>query len=122
MRSGMRNPKPESPNPHEASMRIRSFIGAALLGLAMMAFAPVAMADPAPDICALDLSPPAILEYALEPASIITCGVLAVEVATAVPILPNGEDEPAAVCALTLPSSTDFDDYRLHVDPGRCLA
>jgi hypothetical protein len=121
MRTGMRNPKPDFTNPHEASMRIRSFIGAALLGLAMMAFAPVAMADPAPDICALDLSPPAILEYALEPAA-INCSVLAVEVATAVPIAPNGEDEPAAVCALTLPASTDFADYRLHVDPGRCLA
>lgn len=102
-------------------MRIRSFIGAALLGLAMMAFSPVAMADPAPDICALDLHPPVTVQHAIETAD-ITCSVLAVEVAAVVPIAPDGEDEPATVCSLSLPASTAFADYRLHVDPGRCLA
>jgi hypothetical protein len=102
-------------------MHIRSFIGAALLGLAMMAFAPVAMADPAPDICALDLSTPVTVEFALETAA-SPCAVLAVEVASAVPIVPDGEDEPAALCKLTSPAHLDFAGYRLHVDPGRCLA
>lgn len=101
-------------------MRIRSFFGAGLLGLAMMAFAPVAMADPAPDICALELSPPVTIQHAVETAD-ITCSILAVDVASALPIAPNGEDEPATAFALTLPSSTDFADYRLHADAGRRL-
>ncbi|MBO9589553.1 hypothetical protein [Devosia sp.] len=107
-------------------MRIRAFIGAAVLGMAMMAFAPVAMAmsDVPPDkICVLDLSHPSDV---------------AVDVIAALGI-PDGEDCPAAVADVRLdPASLGGDQgeaapalcsmvsflpvslaYR-HEDPGRC--
>ena len=103
-------------------MHIRSFIGAALLGLAMMAFAPVAMADPAPDICVLDLSPPVTVEFALETAA-GTCAVLAVDVASAVPIGPDDDDyEVMGLCLAKPLASVAISGHRLHEDPGRCLA
>lgn len=102
-------------------MRIRAFIGAAVLGMAMMAFAPIAMAmsDVPPDkICVLDLSQ--------------HIDVLAV-------IYPDGEDCPITAADVRLdPTSLGGDQgeaapalcskvsfapvslaYR-HEDPGRC--
>lgn len=102
-------------------MRITAFIGAAVLGMAMMAFAPVAMAmsDVPPDkICVLDLSQHVDLLAA---------------------IYPDGEDCPATVADARLdPTSLGGDQgeaapalcsmvsflpvslaYR-HEDPGRC--
>lgn len=107
-------------------MRITAFIGAAAIGLAMLAFAPVAMAmsDLPPDkICVLDLSQPSDV---------------AVDVIAALGI-PDGEDCPAVVADVRLdPTSLGGDQgeaapalcsiasfaavwpaYR-HEDPGRC--
>ena len=103
-------------------MRITAFIGAAVLGMAMMAFAPVAMAmsDVPPDkICVLDLSQPTDVIAAFG--------------------IPDGEDCPAIVADVRLdPTSLGGDQgeaapalcskvsfapislaYR-HEDPGRC--
>ena len=101
-------------------MRITAFIGAALLGLCMLAFAPVAMASPAPDICVLDLSQPVSIDLAISTAG-MTCAVVGVEVASALPIRP-GDDGPADLC-MTKAHATAFDfaGYRHHEDPGRCL-
>ncbi len=102
-------------------MRITAFIGAAVLGLAMMAFAPIASADPAPDICVLDLSQPVTLDLALDTAD-MTCAAMAVhDVASAVPIGPDYEDVAAGPCIILAPSAFDFAGHRQHEDPGRCL-
>ena len=78
-------------------MRITAFIGAAALGLCMLVFAPVAMADPAPNICVIELSQPVALDHAVKTAE-MTCAVLAIDVAAAVPIMPGDEDEDAGTC------------------------
>jgi hypothetical protein len=102
-------------------MRITAFIGAALLGLCMLAFAPVAMAGPAPDICVLDLSQPVTIDLAIDTAG-MTCSVLGVEVASAVPIMPSDERGPAGLCMTkTHATAFDFADHRQHEDPGRCM-
>ena len=101
-------------------MRITAFIGAALLGLCMLAFAPVAMAGPAPDICVLDLSQPSAADHAIG-ISDVTCTVLGVDVA-AVPSLPGDEDEAAVNCITEAHATAfDFAGHRQHEDPGRCL-
>lgn len=100
-------------------MHIRAFIGAALLALCTLALAPVAMADPAPDICVLDLSQPVTLDHALD-ARQPTCDAAVLDVSEAVPILPDGEDEPIAACVPKSLTHFDFASYRQHVDPGRC--
>lgn len=50
-------------------MHIRKLIFAAALCLGTIAFAPVAMADPVPDICVLDLSQPVTIDNALDTAT-----------------------------------------------------
>ena len=107
-------------------MRITAFIGAAVLGMAMMAFAPVAMAmsDVPPDkIFVLDLSQPSDV---------------AIDVISALGI-PDGEDCPAIVADVRLdPTSLGGDQGEAapalcsivsaptvklanrHEDPGRC--
>lgn len=103
-------------------MHIRSFIGAALLCLGMMAFAPVAMADPAPDICMLDIAPAADHAYdAGLAAPVCSVDVLAVQI-TAALSLGGDEDEAAGPCATAQSKPLDFAASRLHFDPGRCLA
>ena len=101
---------------------IRKFIAIAALCLAStMAFATVAMADPAPDICVLDLSQPATLDLAINTAGMTCATLAAVEVADAVPIMPDGEDAVAGQCKLQTMPTLDFSSHRQHEDPGRCL-
>jgi len=102
-------------------MHIRAFVGAAVLGLAMLAFAPIASADPAPDICVLDLSQPVTLDHALATADMTCAALQAVEVASAVAITPCDEDEAAGPCSNLALSRLDFAGHRQHEDPGRCL-
>lgn len=101
-------------------MRITAFIGAALLGLCMLAFAPVAMAGPLPDICVLDPSQPITLDQAIDTAG-KTCAVMsAVNVAAAVPIGPD-DDEVAGTCTTKAHATVlDVAGHRQHEDPGRC--
>ncbi|QDZ10536.1 hypothetical protein [Devosia ginsengisoli] len=101
-------------------MRITAFIGAAVLGLCMLAFTPVAMADPAPNICALDLSQTVTVDHAIG-TSDATCAVLAVDVA-AVPLMLGDEDEAAGTCMTKSHAAVlDFAGHRQHEDPGRCV-
>ena len=103
-------------------MHIRALVLGCVTALAMMAFAPVAMADPAPDICVLDLSQPVTVDHAVRSAD-ATCAVLAAtKVVSGVPISPDGEDEPIAACSPKSLANLDFATYRQHVDPGRCSA
>ena len=102
-------------------MHIRAFVGAALLALCALAFAPVAMADPAPNICVLNLSQPDTIEHAIDTRA-PTCDAAVLDVSEAVPIMPDGEDEPIAACVPKSLTHFDFASYRQHVDPGRCSA
>jgi hypothetical protein len=102
-------------------MHIRAFLGAAVLGLAMLAFAPIASADPAPDICVLDLSQPVTIDHALDTADMTCAALAAVEVASAVPIGPGDDDEAAGPCSILTPTAFDLAGHRQHEDPGRCL-
>ena len=104
-------------------MRITAYLGAAVLGLATMAFAPMAaMADPAPDICVLDLSQPVTLDLALNTADMTCAAFAAAEVAYAVPIMPDDEDAVAGQCKLQKIATLAVNSHRQHEDPGRCLA
>lgn len=101
-------------------MHIRAFVGAAVAALCMLAIAPAAYAvDPAPDICVLDLSQPVAIDHAID-ARTPTCDAVVLNVAEAVPIMPDGDDEPIAACTPKSLTHFDFNSYRLHVDPGRC--
>ncbi|MBK1793378.1 hypothetical protein JHL21_02560 [Devosia sp. WQ 349] len=106
-------------------MHIRSFIGAALLGLAMMASAPIAMADPAPDICVLELPSENFLETAapeFQAPAFAICEHKALPASHAF-LSPDGDDEDAAHPRfVTFPAKLDFVSARLHYDPGRLLA
>jgi hypothetical protein len=106
-------------------MQIRSFIGAALLAVCALAFTPAAMADPAPDICVLELTSDNFLETAapefLAPAFAI-CEHKALSASHAF-LSPDGDDEDAAHPSfVTFPAKLDFASARLHYDPGRLLA
>lgn len=102
-------------------MRITAFIGAAVLGLAMMAFAPMAMAldDPPPEICVLDLSQPVDLDQAVLTPDLI-CS--AIEVADAASIGGDVGEAAPAHCMTIQKIALDFAGYRQHEDPGRCSA
>ncbi|KKC39528.1 hypothetical protein WH87_04870 [Devosia epidermidihirudinis] len=101
-------------------MRITAFIGAALIALCSLAMAPVAMADPAPDICALEFTQPASLDHALATAD-LTCAVIAVDAAFYAQITGGDEDEAAGPSRSRLLIALDFAGPRLHFDPGRHL-
>lgn len=100
---------------------IRKFIAIAALCLASsMAFATVAMADPAPDICVLDLSQPVALEHALDTAD-ATCKLFsAVDVAEVVPIAAAGADLAPCSKLIVTANIVDPAGHRQHFDPGRC--
>lgn len=102
-------------------MHIRAFVGAALIALCSLAFAPVAMADPAPDICVLNLSEPATLDHAVNTAG-PTCAALVFDVASAVLIAPDDEGEAAGSCLFKPLGAVAPSSHRPHEDPGRCLA
>lgn len=103
-------------------MRITAFIGAAVLGLCMLAFAPVAMADPAPDICVLDLSQPVTIEHAINTADASCVALVAVDVAYAVPIPAGADADDLAASMITVHAELlDFAGHRQHEDPGRGL-
>jgi hypothetical protein len=105
-------------------MRIRAFIGAAAIGLAMLAFAPVAMAmsDLPPDkICVLDLSQPTDVIPALGIPDGEDCPAVVADVRLDPTSLGGDQGEAApALCATVQQNALDFASYRLHVDPGRC--
>lgn len=102
-------------------MHIRALVLGCVAAMAMLAFAPVAMADPAPDICVLDLSQPIDADHVLD-MGVPTCSAAVLDVSEAVPIFPDGEDKPIAACVPKGMASLDFATYRQHVDPGRCSA
>lgn len=102
-------------------MRITALIGAALIALCSLAMAPVAMADPAPDICVLDLAPPVDHVYDAAPAA-PTCSSPFIAVKPMASIKSGGDDDEAAGPAAGLVLiALDFTNHRLHVDPGRDL-
>lgn len=103
-------------------MHIRAFVGAALLALCSLAFAPVAMADPAPDICVLDLSQPVTIDHAINTADMTCAALVVAEVAYALPIAGGDEDEAAGLPTKLISATFDFAGYRQHVDPGRYTA
>lgn len=102
-------------------MRITAFIGAALIALCSLAMAPVAMADPAPDICVLDLAPPVDHVYDAAPAGAV-CSSPFIAVKPLASIMPGGDDDEAAgPAAVLMLIALDFANHRLHGDPGRAL-
>lgn len=107
-------------------MRITAFIGAAVLGMAMMAFAPVAvaMSDVPPDnICVLDLTQPATVDYALGIPEGEHCPSIVADIHVAPTSLGGDQGEAApALCVTVKQNALDFASYRLHVVPGRCSA
>jgi hypothetical protein len=106
-------------------MRITAFIGAAVLGMAMMAFAPAAMAldDPLPDICALDLSPHSTIDNVAVIPDGEDCPSITAAARLDLASLGGDQGEAApALCVTVQQNAPDFAGYRLHVDPGRCLA
>lgn len=106
-------------------MRITAFIGAAVLGLAMMAFAPLAMAmdDPPPEICLLELSQTVDIGVALDNSSAICAAIDIAEVRIS-PASTGGDlgEAAPALCKTFQMNALDFAGYRQHEDPGRCLA
>lgn len=113
--------KAGSANPHEVHMHIRSFIGAALLCLGMLALAPSAMADPAPDICILDINPAADHVYDAAVAA-PACSSAFLAVQPVAWLSPGGDEDEAAGPSLSrLLIALDFAGPRLHFDPGRDL-
>ncbi len=103
-------------------MRITAFIGAAVLGMAMMAFAPVAiaMSDVPPDkICVLDLSPSAPLDVIAAIPDGENCPIIAADVRVDPASLGGDQGEAApALCSKVSFSPVSL-AYR-HEDPGRC--
>lgn len=105
-------------------MRITAFIGAVALGLAMLAFAPVAMAMSAlpPDkICVLDLSQHVDVLAAIYPDG-EDCPVATVADVYVDPTSLGGDQGEAApaLSATVQQNALDFGSYRPHEDPGRC--
>lgn len=101
-------------------MHIRAFVLGCAASLAMLALAPAAMADPAPDTCVLDLSQPATIDHALDAAE-ITCDALTIDVAAAAPIAGGDDDEAAFTSMIMAPATFAPTGHRQHEDPGRCL-
>ncbi len=101
-------------------MHIRAIVLGCVAALGMLAMAPVAMADPAPDICVLDLSQPVSLDQAIKTGT-SACAIIAVAEVEAVPIAGGDEDEAAFTQCDSILRFTAVSLYRLHVDPGRCL-
>lgn len=101
-------------------MRITAFIGAAVLGLCMLAMSPAAMADPAPDICILEMTQPTSVNHALVTAP-VPCAAIVAEVA--IGVSPRGDKGgPAASCNNPKLTALDYAGHRQHEDPGRCLS
>ncbi|KKB09391.1 hypothetical protein [Devosia chinhatensis] len=105
-------------------MRITAFIGAAVLALCSLAMAPAVMAldDPPPEICVLNLSEPVALEHALftDKASCAAVNIADVRLDPASTGGAQGEADPA-LCSITQMNALDLAGYRQHEDPGRCL-
>ena len=102
-------------------MRIRPFIGAAVLGMAMMAFAPVAMAmsEVPPDkICVLDLSPTAPLDFIAAIPDGENCPAIVADVRLDPTSLGGDQGEAAPALCSIASAPTASRAYR-HEDPGR---
>lgn len=100
---------------------IRKFIAIAALCLAgVMAAAMPATAAPFDDVCVLDLSQPATVDYALGAPHGDRCPAVVADVQASPRSLRGAQGEPAPdlcnIAISTLPSPA----YR-HEDPGRCL-
>jgi len=103
-------------------MRITAFICAAVLGMAMMAFAPAAMAldDPLPDICVLDLSPHSTIDnVALIPDG-EDCPSIAADARLDLASLGGDQGEAAPALCSNASFAPPMPAYR-HEDPGRCI-
>jgi hypothetical protein len=102
-------------------MHIRALVGAALLALCTLAMTPVAMADPAPDICVLDLAQPVDFDQSIGTGDVTCSAIAVVELAAAVPISPGDEDEAAGPGLVKRLAALDLAIHRQHEDPGRVL-
>ncbi|RYD81418.1 MAG: hypothetical protein EOP84_11035 [Verrucomicrobiaceae bacterium] len=103
-------------------MRITAFIGAVALGLAMLAFAPVAMAMSAlpPDkICVLDLSQHVDVLAAIYPDG-EDCPVATVADVYVDPTSLGGDQGEAAPALCSIASFAPISLAYRHEDPGRC--
>lgn len=101
-------------------MHIRALVGAAVLALCTLAFAPVAMADTAPEFYVLDLAQPASFDAVVADAPDF-CAVVPAEV-TAYGDSHRGCQGDADLTLFIAPLETfDFAVYRPHEDPGRSM-
>ena len=103
-------------------MHIRALVLGCVAALGMLAFAPMAIADPAPDICVLDVSEPITLDHAINTADLTCAALAAVSVAEAAVVVPDDAERSADLCTSSAHATSAPIGYRLHVDPGRCLA
>ena len=100
---------------------LRKLIAIGVLCLGALAFAPVAMADPAPDICMLDNAPSASVAYDVAPAA-PACSIDVMAVQSLAALSPGGDEgEAAGPCSTPALKAPGFASSRLHFDPGRCL-
>lgn len=104
-------------------MRLTAFIGAALIGLCALAFSPVAMADPAPNIHVLDFSQPVDFGHALVTPAADFAALPADAIAMPAVVSTNGASGDAErPDSFMLPAHFDGASYRQHFDPGRMPA
>lgn len=103
-------------------MHIRAFLGAALLGLVMVAASPlVAMTvDEPPEICVLDFAQPAL--DLVEPIAPTCAAVDIADVSFAFDSAGGDEGDAAWSSCAPIPAPLALSLYRQHVDPGRCSA
>lgn len=104
-------------------MHIRALVLGCVAALGMMAMSPVAMAmtiDDPPEICVLDFSQPSIDQVDM---AAPTCEATERSVAGLTFGSTSGDEGGPAQPSCAPPvTSLDLALYRIHVDPGRCLA
>lgn len=100
-------------------MQLRALAGIALACLAMLAFVPVAMADPAPEICVLSIAEPATFDVA-GPAELVPCIAAPAEIKITGLSTTGGRDFATGVDCEAGLNHFDLRKPRLHEDPGRC--
>lgn len=116
-----RRPGPAAFDLKGLHMHLRALAGIVVACLAALAFAPVAMADPAPEICVLSIAEPVSFDLAgpIDPA---LCIAVPAEPKIAGLSTTGSRDIAAGVDCETLVAHLDLRWPRLHEDPGRCSA